>query len=52
MALKIFLSKKNGSIKFNLFGGVRGDTVKDQVYIKVTPLETLKDDYAQDTSEH
>jgi hypothetical protein len=29
-----------------------GDTVKEKVYQKVTPLETLKDGYAQHTLEH
>jgi len=43
---------KNESIKSNLFGVVRGDTVEEKVYLKVTPLETPKDDYAQNTSGH
>jgi hypothetical protein len=43
--------RNNDPIKINLFGGVRGDTVKETVYQKVTPLETLKDGYAQNTLE-
>jgi hypothetical protein len=45
---------KNESIKLNLFGGGgdEGHNVKEKVYLKVTPLETVKDGYAQNTWEH
>jgi hypothetical protein len=35
-----------------IYLGGEGKTVEEKVYLKVTPLETLKDDYAQNTSEH